>query len=134
MDALSELLRAVKLSGAMFYVAECSKPWRVISPPAATLGRYLAPDASHVIEYHLVAQGSGYIRVGTETTPFAAGDLLMVPHGDEHEMGNGVGGPLYHSEQGMEALLSGRPAVLADRRAAARRRGWCAAIWPATPA
>ena len=31
----------------------------------------------------------------------------MVPHGDEHEMGNGVGGPLYHSEQGMEALLSG---------------------------
>ena len=64
MDALSELLRAVKLSGAMFYVAECSKPWRVISPPAATLGRYLAPDASHVIEYHLVAQGSGYIRVG----------------------------------------------------------------------
>ena len=55
MDALSELLRAVKLSGAMFYVAECSKPWRVISPPAATLGRYLAPDASHVIEFHLVA-------------------------------------------------------------------------------
>ena len=29
MDALSELLRAVKLSGAMFFIAECSKPWRV---------------------------------------------------------------------------------------------------------
>ena len=43
MDALSELLRAVKLSGAMFFIAECSKPWRVLSPPAATLGRYVAP-------------------------------------------------------------------------------------------
>ncbi len=106
MDALSELLRAVKLSGAMFYVAECSKPWRVISPPAATLGRYLAPDASHVIEFHLVAQGTGYIRVGAETTPFAAGDLVMVPHGDEHEMGNGTG-PLHHAEPGIGTLLSG---------------------------
>ena len=56
MDALSELLRAVKLSGAMFYIAECSKPWRVISPPAATLGRYVAPDASHVIEFHLITR------------------------------------------------------------------------------
>lgn len=107
MDALSELLRAVKLSGAMFYIAECSKPWRVTSPPAATLGRILAPDASHVIEFHLVARGTGYIRVGAETTPFVAGDLLMVPHGDEHEMGNGVGGAMYHSEEGMAALLSG---------------------------
>ena len=107
MDALSELLRAVKLSGAMFYVAECSKPWRVVSPPSATLGRYLAPGASHVIEFHLVLQGTGYIRVGTETTPFAAGDLLMVPHGDEHEMGNGVGGPLYDAEPGMAELLKG---------------------------
>jgi AraC-like DNA-binding protein len=107
MDALSELLRAVKLSGAMFYLAECSKPWRVQSPPASTLGRYVAPDASHVIEFHLVMHGVGYIRVGGETTPFAAGDLLMVPHGDAHEMGNGVGGPLYDAEPGIAELLEG---------------------------
>ena len=91
MDALSELLRAVKLSGAMFYNAEGSKPWRVDAPPSTTLGRYVAPNASHVIEFHFVTQGTGYIRVGEETTPFAAGDLLMVPHGDAHEMGNGTG-------------------------------------------
>ena len=53
MDALSELLRAVKLSGAMFYVAEGSKPWRVLAPPASKLGKYVAPNASHVIEFHL---------------------------------------------------------------------------------
>jgi AraC-like DNA-binding protein len=108
MDALSELLRAVKLSGAMFVVAECSKPWRVASPSATTLGRFVAPDASHVIEFHLVTHGAGYIRVGTETTPFAAGDLLMVPHGDEHEMGNGSGGVLHDGTAGMAELLSGR--------------------------
>ena len=114
MDALSELLRAVKLSGAMFYFAECSKPWRVQSPPASTLGRYVAPDASHVIEFHLVLQGVGYIRVGGETTPFAAGDLLMVPHGDAHEMGNGVGGALYDAQPGIKELLKGA-ALLCSR-------------------
>jgi AraC-like DNA-binding protein len=107
MDALSELLRAVKLSGAMFFIAECSKPWRVISPPATTLGRYVAPDASHVIEFHLITEGAGYIRVGEERTPFAAGDLLMVPHGDEHEMGNGGGGPLYDATPGVAELRKG---------------------------
>ena len=107
MDALSELLRAVKLSGAMFYVAEGSKPWRVLAPPSSKLGKYVAANASHVIEFHLVTHGSGYVRVGEETTPFSAGDLLMIPHGDAHEMGNGSGAPLIDSEPGMAALLTG---------------------------
>ena len=107
MDALSELLRAVKLSGAMFYVAEGSKPWRVLAPPSSKLGKYVAPNASHVIEFHLVTQGAGYVRVGEETTPFSAGDLLMIPHGDAHEMGNGSGAPLIDGEPGMPALLTG---------------------------
>ena len=107
MDALSELLRSVKLSGAMFYVAECSKPWRVRAPSASTLGRYVAPNASHVIEFHLVTQGAGYVRVGEETTPFTAGDIFMMPHGDAHEMGNGVGAQLTDSEGALPALLTG---------------------------
>lgn len=111
MDALSELLRTIKLTGAMFYNAECSKPWRVASPPALNLGRFFGSDASYVIEFHLVTNGSGYIRVGDETTPFAAGDLLLVPHGDPHEMGNGVGAPLAHAEPMLPALLERRLAV-----------------------
>jgi AraC-like DNA-binding protein len=107
MDALSELLRTVKMSGAMFYVAECSKPWRVLAPPGASLGRYVAPNASHVIEFHLVTEGTGYVRVGEEKTPFAAGDLFMIPHGDAHEMGNGTGAPLIDAAPGMPELLKG---------------------------
>lgn len=107
MDALSELLRSVKLSGAMFYVAECSKPWRVLAPPGKTLGRYVAPNASHVIEFHLATEGTGYVRVGSEETPFAAGDLFMIPHGDAHEMGNGTGAPLMRSEAFLPQLLQG---------------------------
>jgi AraC-like DNA-binding protein len=107
MDALSELLRTVKLSGAMFFDAEGSKPWRVRAPPSKTLGRYVAPNASHVIEFHLVVEGGGYIQVGDERTPFAAGDLVMVPHGDAHEMGNGSGADLEDSELALPGLLQG---------------------------
>jgi AraC-like DNA-binding protein len=107
MDALSEVLRAVKLSGAMFFNAECSMPWCVSSPPSSMLGRYVAPDASHVIEFHLITRGRGYIRVGAETTPFSAGDIVMVPHGDPHEMGNGSGAePLDGTTALPELLMS----------------------------
>ena len=36
MDALSELLRAVKLSGAVFYQSSCSAPWHLNAPPSKT--------------------------------------------------------------------------------------------------
>ena len=106
MDALSELLRAVKLSGAMFYVAECSKPWRVLAPSSATLGKYVAANASRVIEFHLVTRGTGYVRVGDERTPFAAGDLVMIPHGDKHEMGNGPDTVLLAPREAMPVSLA----------------------------
>jgi AraC-like DNA-binding protein len=107
MDALSEILRAVKLSGAMFYVAVGSKPWRVLAPSASKLGRYVAPNATHVIEFHLVTHGVGYVRVGEETTPFCAGDLFMIPHGDPHEMGNGWCEEITNSESALPQLLAG---------------------------
>jgi Cupin len=88
MDALSELLRVVKLTGAMFFNAQCSAPWCLRSPPSRTFNPYVASPSSHVIEFHLIAGGRGYVRVGEETTPLAAGDIVMMPHGDAHYMGN----------------------------------------------
>ena len=90
MDALSEILRVVKLNGALFFNAECGSPWCVLSPPSKTFAPYVASPASHIIEFHLVAEGRAYIRVGEETTPLAAGDIVLVPHGDPHVMGNGI--------------------------------------------
>jgi AraC-like DNA-binding protein len=107
MDALSELLRAVKLSGALFFDAHCAAPWCIRSPSSRTLGRYVAQPSSHVIEFHLVAEGRGYVRVGTETTPFAAGDIVMIPHGYVHHMGNGLAGKVIDGEDDMPALLRG---------------------------
>lgn len=89
MDALSELLRVVKLSGAIFINARCSAPWCVQSPPSREFSPYTEFPSNHIIEFHLVTRGRCYLRVGDETTPLSAGDIAILPHGDAHLMGNG---------------------------------------------
>jgi AraC-like DNA-binding protein len=98
----------VKLSGAMFFDAQCAAPWCVRSPPSRLFGRHVGAPSSHIIEFHLIADGRAYIRVGEETTPLAAGDIAMLPHGDAHIMGNGFGGELIDGEESIEELLTGR--------------------------
>ena len=82
MDALSALLRAVKLSGAMFYKSRCTAPWCLHAPPSSAFLPYVAPGATHIIEFHHISEGTAYVRVGEETTPLTAGDIVMIPHGE----------------------------------------------------
>jgi AraC-like DNA-binding protein len=108
MDALSELLKAVKLSGALFFNGECTAPWCLRSPPSQFFCSYIGPTAGHVIEFHLLTEGRGYVRLGEETTPLSAGDVLMLPHGDPHVMGNGAGAHEVDSKDQLPALLNGQ--------------------------
>lgn len=111
MDALSELLRVVKLSGAMFFKSGCSAPWCFDAPPSATFLPYVKADATHVIEFHHITEGNGYIRLGEEVTPLAAGDIVMIPHGDPHRMGNGKGAKPLSGSEAIPAILDGRLAM-----------------------
>jgi AraC-like DNA-binding protein len=108
MDALSELLRSVKLTGALFYNTRCSAPWCLNAPASSSFAPFVAPHATHIIEFHHISSGRAYVRVGQETTPLEAGDVVMMPHGDPHQMGNGVGGKAIDGSSALPALMSGR--------------------------
>lgn len=108
MDALSELLRVVKLNGAMFFHAQCGVPWGVCSPPSQTFNRLVGSPCSHIIEFHLLSEGQGYVRVGEEAMPLSAGDVIMMPHGDAHYLGSGPGHESTVAEEDMRALLTGQ--------------------------
>jgi hypothetical protein len=87
MDALSEVLRLVRLTGSVFLNAELTAPWAVESSPSKVLAEALIPDADHLIEYHLVVEGRCFIEVADESPlELAQGDLVMVPRGDSHRM------------------------------------------------
>ncbi len=90
MDVLSEVLRVVRLQGALFYNAEFSSPWSVYAASSHGLARYFATDTERVVVYHLLTEGRASVRLeGGKSLSLEAGDIVMIPHGDRHIVENG---------------------------------------------
>lgn len=84
-DALSDLLRCVRLRGAVFYYVSFRDRWSAEAPPAAEIAEAVMPGSEHVIEYHMITKGSAWASVdGLPPLRLAAGDLVIFPQGDRH--------------------------------------------------
>jgi AraC-like DNA-binding protein len=84
-DVLSDVLRAVHLTGAVYFEFNVSAPWAFEAPPSREIAAQVMPGAERVIEYHLIAQGHGWGNVvGESPIRLEAGDLLVFPQGDAH--------------------------------------------------
>jgi AraC-like DNA-binding protein len=85
MDALSEVLGAVRLTGAVFLELEMRAQWSLLTAPARKIADVLMPEADHVIPFHLVTEGRCYGRlVDGDPVELRAGDLILFPAGDRH--------------------------------------------------
>ena len=62
MDVLSEVLRVVKLEGALFFNAEFTAPWCLASGSSA-MAPYLAPAAGNLIIYHFLTEGRAFAEL-----------------------------------------------------------------------
>lgn len=92
MDVVSEVLKVVKMEGAVFYNAEFSSPWSFRSPRSEAYAPYLAQGAGHVIIFHLLIEGQAFVRLEEgEGVCMEAGDIVVFPHGDAHVMESGAG-------------------------------------------
>jgi AraC-like DNA-binding protein len=91
-DVLSDVLRSVRLTGAVYFDFELSSPWVAEAPPSREIGAIVMPGAQRVIEYHLIARGScwGHM-VGEPPILLKEGDLILFPHGDPHVMSSAPG-------------------------------------------
>lgn len=89
MDVLSEVLKVVKLEGALFFNGEFSAPWCLLSPGDGA-ETYLAPRGGRLILYHYLSDGRAYARLPDgRREELNAGDIVIFPHGDSHFLGNG---------------------------------------------
>lgn len=116
MDALSEILRVIKLDAAIYFHAEFSEPWCLASPQSRMLAPTLTQGAGHLIIYHLLCEGRAYVHLEDgERVPLVAGDVVTFPHGHGHVLGNGPSVPPIDAgealptviERGLELLRAG---------------------------
>jgi AraC-like DNA-binding protein len=87
MDVLSDVLRVVHLSGAVFFTADFSSPWAIESPMPEMLASAVMPDAECVVLFHILVDGECEIACpGHPTTTMEGGDVVVFPRGDQHTM------------------------------------------------
>jgi AraC-like DNA-binding protein len=91
-DVLSDVLRAMRLTGAVFFDIDLSSPWVVEAPASHEIGAKVMPNAQRVIEYHLFVRGDGWGHaVGSEPIRLREGDLIVFPQGDAHVLSSAPG-------------------------------------------
>ena len=89
MDALSDALRVLQLSGAVFLDAEFTAPWCIVSRSGQP-GSPVLSGGPNIVFFHVLTEGRCKARLvaGGETIEFAAGDLIMLPRDDSHLLGS----------------------------------------------
>ncbi len=99
MDPLSDVLRAVRLSGAFFYRVEAMSPWSAHAIGAQELRADVMPDAEHLIAYHILTSGRCFAGlIGETPVEMLPGDVILFPHGDPHHMSS-MGGRLMNPQR-----------------------------------
>jgi AraC-like DNA-binding protein len=108
MDAFSEILSAVKLNGAVFFTAEFSAPWGLTTPASNQMAAKIAPQAEHLVLYHLVVEGRAVVELADgQRTELVPGDIVIFPHGDPHHMSSGSA-PRPFPDYGISAKIEAR--------------------------
>ncbi len=105
MDALSDLLRLVRLSGGMFLDAEFTAPWCISAHVAPEDCRLMLAEPAGVVAYHYVIEGRMLLAMpGQADLPLGAGSLVLLPRNDRHVLA---------SEPGLRPV-SGNDLLLSD--------------------
>jgi hypothetical protein len=91
-DALSDVLRAVRLSSAMFFHLDVRAPWVAAAPASSACASAVLPGAQHVIEYHVVIDGCCWGGlIDAPSVRLDAGDIIAFPQGAAHVLSSAPG-------------------------------------------
>lgn len=94
MDVLSDVLLAVRLTGAVFFDVEAGSPFATESPPIERIADRVMAGSGHVINFHTMMQGSCWAEaIGGPTAPvhLQAGEIVLYPMGDANILASAPG-------------------------------------------
>lgn len=82
------------MTGAIFFDVEAHAPWVSETPNATLLTPLVFPEARHLINYHIVAEGTAWAQVvDAEEEPMRLepGSVILFPHGNAHTLSSEPG-------------------------------------------
>lgn len=113
-DALSDVLKTVRLTGATFFDVVAKAPWVAEQPPREAILPKVLAGAEHLIAYHAVTEGRCFGNiVGEEAVEVKVGEVIVFTKGDPH-------------------VMSSHPGMRADPKAADRLQDFDASQLPFT--
>lgn len=90
-DVLTDVLGVIRLSGSIMVHCHLSTPWAFQTPPLKQHPFSPVPKDQHALSFHLVMEGHAWVETGGGPRyELEAGDMVILPFGSGHTMGNGV--------------------------------------------
>ena len=91
-DPLSDVLRAIHFTRAIYYTVDAAGPWPAIQvPPGAALASGLGPRTRTVLSYHVIVEGECWTGLdepggggARASISIERGDVVVYPHGDPY--------------------------------------------------
>jgi AraC-like DNA-binding protein len=126
MDALSDVLRIIRLKGGVFLHAEFTAPWCVTSRIEPEDRASILEGAEHMVLYHYVAEGRVAAKLpGEEPIEIEAGEVVMFPHNHDHLLGSHLDLPPVPSRHVVRASPGGGLRVIRHGGGGERTRLVC---------
>jgi hypothetical protein len=113
MDALSDVLRTMRLKGGVYLHGEFHDPWCVL---AETRPENCSPwlgETAHIVPYHFVLEGS--MRVSLQDEPeyeLVPGESVLFPRNDIHLLGSDLSLPPVRGDDVVQVADDGRLATI----------------------
>ena len=94
MDVLSDVLAAVRLTGAIFFDNTFREPWVAEAPKASAIAAAVMPGSQYVFFFHTLIEGSCWVELtdsSAEPLRLHAGDIVAFPLDDAHAFCSTIG-------------------------------------------
>ena len=80
MDVVSDVLRAVRLTGAIYFDVTARTPWVAETPAVSNICANVMPEFEHVVAFHIMMDGACWAQVADLSEPalrLEAGDAVI---------------------------------------------------------
>lgn len=103
MDVLSDILKKIKLSSAVYFKSDFSAPWGMDIPKGA------------FAQFHIVTKGQCLLKTKGQSIQLFTGDIVMFPLGASHWLADNEDSKRHNGQEVVQSILRGESLFEGDK-------------------